>query len=178
MLVTVSIAIFGIYMTLPVTYIFNSPLLKGCIAVIWWHWSNHFTIILAIGKIIVIHYVPQSTRILHVVNSKHLSQCTTAIYSLVSKQLVFPVKCSFNKQQFNLLSRFLHLISPSPLMIKLRIYVCPWTPKIWGTIVLHCISMYIDVSGNQKNNTQDHNMVPHHITNWAQHCLIALSRRE
>ena len=96
----------------------------------------------------------------------------------MSKQLVFPVKCSFNKQQFNLLSRFLHLISPSPLMIKLRIYVCPWTPKILGTIVLHFISMYIGVSGNQKNNTQDHNMVPHHITNWAQRCLIALSRRE
>ena len=31
---------------------------------------------------------------------------------------------------------------------------------------------------NQKNNTQDSNVVPHRSTNWARQCLTSLSRRE
>ena len=119
---------------------------------------------------IVSTYVPQSTRIVHVGNSNHLSQTTTSVYWRVRRKLVFLGKCSFNKQLFYLLHRSLHLIFPSPLTLKLRTCVYSWTPNLRGAVVLHCISIFIQNLGNQKNNTQDTNFFLCHSTKWAQWC--------
>ena len=39
--------------------------------------------------------------------------------------------------------------------------------NLQGAVVLHCKTMSIDVLGNQKNKTQDSNVVPHLSNNWA-----------
>ena len=75
-----------LYTTLPVTYIFHSPLLKECIAVMWWQWSYHFTLFFDLGKMIIIPYVPQSTCIVYVGDSTRFCQCTTTVYSRVSRE--------------------------------------------------------------------------------------------
>ena len=153
MVVPVSIASFGIYMTFSVTYICHSPLLIGCVAVMWWQWSYHFTLLFALVKMIVSHYMPQSTRTVHVGNYNHFYQCTTTVYSTVSKRLVFLMICSFNKQPFYLLCISLHIIPPYPMTLNLSIWVYTWTPNLQCAVVIHCIAMSIDVSASQKNNT-------------------------
>ena len=59
----------------------------------------HFTPLFDMGKGIVSPYVPQSTLIVHVGDYNRFSQCTTKVYSRVSKEIGnwFLVKCSFNK---------------------------------------------------------------------------------
>ena len=86
----------------------------------------------------------------------------------------FTVKFSFNKQQFYLLHRSLHLIYPSPLTLKLVYCVYPWKPNLQSAVVIHCIAMSNDILGNQKNNTQYSNVVPHFISNWSLWCLTLL----
>ena len=86
---------------------------------------------------------------------------------------VFPMKCSFNKQQFYLLHRSLHITYASLLTLNLRNRVYSWTPSIWDALVIHCIVIPVDVSGKQMNSTQYSNVVPHFSTNWTWRCLTS-----
>ena len=74
------------YINIYIPYIRSSPLLKVCIFVMYWQWCYHLTPIFAIINSIVSTYVPQSTRIVHIIDSNCFSQCTTADYSILSKE--------------------------------------------------------------------------------------------
>ena len=62
------------------------PSSKGWISVMCWQWYYHFTPLFALGKRIVIPYVPQSTYIVNVSDSIRFSHCITTVYSRVSKE--------------------------------------------------------------------------------------------
>ena len=68
------------------------------------------------------------------------------------------------------------LLPPSPHTLQLRTFVYTWTPNLKCAVVLHCISMCIDVSVSRNNNTQDTNVFPHCSTTWSQQFLIPLGR--
>ena len=143
----------------------------------WCQWYYHLTLLFARGKRVVSRCVPKSTLTVHVSNYNCFSQCTTTFYSIVSKQLFLTMICFFIKQQFYLLHRSLHIIYPHPLTLKLKTLVYTWTPNLWDAVVLHCISMYIHISSNQKNNTQDTNVLSHRSTTWSQQCWTYLIRQ-
>ena len=103
-------------MSLPVKCICHCIPLKICIDVMWWQWSYHFTPLFVLVKRTVSPYMLQYTSIVHVRDYNRFSQCTTTVYSIVSKEIEY---CFFQWNITSMKNSFINyidhcILSPPP----------------------------------------------------------------